>query len=282
MSIIYETIHNATYEYPYLSDENHSGNFHLHSHKELEVLYLIQGSIIVTIGTQNSTLFPGDICIIPPDIAHTLVHTGPNRICIIKIHPYIDLSQIILNKNIYRSGDSEYTRLKEWITTMIREDSEHQQGFELAVSIAARQIILFLLRQPTSTRAHIDTPPKLAHISHLIDMVNDFLEENYKRKFSLEEIAQECNYTKCYFSRRFKQLTGMHFSDYYTIFRINKSINLLQNTSLSIEQVALESGFFNLRSYNQAFQKHFKYAPSRYRKLLRQNNPPNTDFKMQI
>lgn len=58
ISIIYETIANATYEYPYLSYENRSGNLHLHSHKELEMLCLIQGGIIVTIGTQNSTLFP--------------------------------------------------------------------------------------------------------------------------------------------------------------------------------------------------------------------------------
>lgn len=90
--------------------------------------------------------------------------------------------------------------------------------------------------------------------------------ENYKNLLS--EIEEKCSYitfedacdfmglSKPYFSRFFKNLSGMTFSQYLNIIRLEKAIQLLNHNTenLSITQIASSCGFDTIRHFNRVFK----------------------------
>lgn len=257
MSAIMEDIHKAKYEYPYLDIGYNFDNGFLHFHEETEVLYVYEGSIIATIGAENHLLSAGDICIILPSQIHTLTPVGPIKIHVMKLYPVINLINIQLKMNIYHANDPHYAYLFENISNIIAEDIQKKLGFELAVVNSCGNIMLYILRNLPQKALDSMSPKKAKHYANFITKVNSYLDDHYQTTLSLEDISMHFNYSRSYFSRFFKEVTGQNFIDYYTVFKLKKSILQLKSTHANIESIALSAGFNNLRSYNRAFQKHF-------------------------
>lgn len=97
--------------------------------------------------------------------------------------------------------------------------------------------------------------------------------ENYKNLLS--EIEEKCSYitfedacsfmglTKPYFSRFFKNISGMTFSQYLNIIRLEKAIQLLNHNTenLSITQIASSCGFDTIRHFNRVFKDFTGLSP---------------------
>ncbi len=99
--------------------------------------------------------------------------------------------------------------------------------------------------------------------------VYDFVEENFARQFSLEEIAAVVNMTEPAFCRFFKKLTHKTFITFLNEFRIAFASRLLAEEHLSISAVSFESGFNNLSYFNKQFKVVTGKTASEYRKQLR-------------
>ncbi len=277
MGTAYETVHKASVQYPYLSIENHQANFVLHFHEELEVLYLMEGSITVQIAQREQELLPGDICLILPGTLHTLKPVRHNRICIMKIYPSLSFVDRELEKDICRPADANYDALKACICTIMQEDAAREYGYALAMNTACGELVLTVLRRISREKAQNTSEKSAGRSSKILGLANAFLEEHYASRFSLEDIASACGYTKYYFSRCFHEITGTCFSNYCTGFRLEKAVQLLQTGSLSIEQVAYACGFFNIRSFYTEFKRHYKTTPGAYQKYLKLHKSGNVN-----
>ena len=100
--------------------------------------------------------------------------------------------------------------------------------------------------------------------------VNSFIEDNLNSDISLDDIARHFNYTKSYFCRYFKKITGNTFWEYYTMFRLEKSVELIRsNSKENFTGIAVKSGFKNVRSFNQSFKEYYRCTPSSYRSILK-------------
>lgn len=266
MKAVNELQHKAKYEYPYMDIGYTFDDPVLHFHPETEVLYVYEGSILATIDSENYILTEGDICIILPSQIHNLIQLGHIKIRVMKLYPIINLINIQLEKNIYKKSDTHYDFLYENITRMVDEDDAKKSGYELSVTLSAGNIMLYILRNLPQTKKLDLSPKKLAQRTSFMVEINSYLEENYQNDFSLEEIATVFHYTKSHFSRLFKEITGTTFSEYFTFFRLRKSIQLLKNSRMNIDTIASLSGFNSARSYSRAFNQHYDRSPGSYRK----------------
>jgi len=97
------------------------------------------------------------------------------------------------------------------------------------------------------------------------------LAENH-RNMSLQEVADIANMSKEAFCRFFKQRTGKTFTEFLNELRIHKSCHLLQETDLSISQIAYQTGFQNLSYFNRAFKKFRLTTPKSFRKQIHFQN----------
>ena len=105
----------------------------------------------------------------------------------------------------------------------------------------------------------------------LIDKFNsvlDYLDEHYAEDITLEKVADVAGFSKFHFSRLFKQCSGYNFYDYVCFRRIKAAETLLLKPGSSITEVALQSGFSSLSTFNRTFKKVKGCTPSEYRNLF--------------
>lgn len=104
-------------------------------------------------------------------------------------------------------------------------------------------------------------------VNSIIEKANSYIENNYSGNISLELVAREVNLSSYYFSRFYKDETGINFIDKLSNVRIEKAKELLSNEDLSIKDVSYKVGFTDPNYFSKAFKKITGVTASDYRKL---------------
>lgn len=107
--------------------------------------------------------------------------------------------------------------------------------------------------------------PQECKYCELIEKGIEFLDSNYNRNISLDEISKHLSVSKNYFSYLFKRDTGISIWAYLTDIRMNKSKELLEKTNMKSYEVAYNVGYDNPSYFSKTFKKRFKQSPSEYR-----------------
>lgn len=94
------------------------------------------------------------------------------------------------------------------------------------------------------------------------------VEERFQERVSLTEVAAAVNVSATYFSRLFRQTTGMTFVEFVARYRIEKAKNLLQDPHWRISEVAFEVGFQSLSQFNRSFRRLEGQSPKQYRAAM--------------
>lgn len=100
----------------------------------------------------------------------------------------------------------------------------------------------------------------------IIEKANNYIEAYYPNSISLESVAREVNLSSYYFSRFYKEETGINFSDKLSNVRIEKAKELLTSGNLSIKDVSYKVGFTDPNYFSKAFKKITGVTASDYRK----------------
>ncbi len=101
-----------------------------------------------------------------------------------------------------------------------------------------------------------------------------YVEQNYQNNFGLDDIEKHLGIKKEYFCTCFKKETGKRFVEYITEYRIRKARNLLESTSLKLNEIALRTGFSNSYYFSLTFKKITGSSPSDYRNSHYRNPSP--------
>lgn len=94
----------------------------------------------------------------------------------------------------------------------------------------------------------------------------DYIYQNYQKNVTLTEITSFLNIHKSYFCFIFKNETKTTFTNFLNDIRIEKSLVLLKNPSLSILDISLMVGFNNQNYFGMIFKKKMGISPHIYRK----------------
>lgn len=105
--------------------------------------------------------------------------------------------------------------------------------------------------------------------TEIINQINSYIEENYTSSISLSNIAEKFFINKNYLCDIFKSETNSTINDYITNLRIDKSKELIRDTSLTLTQIAYQIGYQNTSYFNRVFRKKTGISPSEYMKLYR-------------
>ena len=101
--------------------------------------------------------------------------------------------------------------------------------------------------------------------SYLINQAIEHTRANYMNKITLQKLADYLHVSDSYLSKLFKEETGISFTQYLNEIRINRSKELLQNTKMSIVEVALFVGYEDQSYFTKVFKKITGITPKKYR-----------------
>lgn len=94
------------------------------------------------------------------------------------------------------------------------------------------------------------------------DMIQKFLDENFDKKISLNQLSEIFHYSPSYISRIFHEEKGITISEYLNNIRMEHSKNLLKNSNMTIKEIAFSSGFTNISHFNRVFKKFSQKTPT--------------------
>lgn len=94
-----------------------------------------------------------------------------------------------------------------------------------------------------------------------------FIQKNYSKDISLDQLADMTGLTPSYFSALFKKETGTTLSNYLIRYRLDIAQQQLRNTHLSISEIAASVGYPDVKYFSRIFKKQLNTTPSEFRKL---------------
>lgn len=100
----------------------------------------------------------------------------------------------------------------------------------------------------------------------IINSITRFMQEHLAEEMSLSVLAEEFHMNPQYISQLFKNEIGVGFLAYLTSIRMEKAKKLLLSTSLSIGEIAEQSGYGDYRVFTKVFKKSEGITPSQYRR----------------
>ncbi len=97
-----------------------------------------------------------------------------------------------------------------------------------------------------------------------VEKAMEYIKNNLTSELSLEKVASVAKFAPSYFHKLFKAATGKPLHRYIEDFRIEKAIELLITTEMTLTQIAYECGFSSQSYFSYAFKRHTGITPRTY------------------
>ena len=114
-----------------------------------------------------------------------------------------------------------------------------------------------------------ETPSYTDSVMRRMVLVTDHIKHNLTSDdLSQGAMAEMAGISKDYFSRIFRSVTGMNYSKWLNMVRMEKATELLADRQLTLTEIAMSSGFQSISSFNRVFHAEKGMSPGEYRTLL--------------
>lgn len=99
----------------------------------------------------------------------------------------------------------------------------------------------------------------------VIEKAKKYIEAQFSKDISLDDVSREVDISPYYFSKVFKDETGVNFIEYLTNLRIERAKDLLRNSDMSIKQICSEAGYSDPNYFSRIFRKTVGVTPTEYK-----------------
>lgn len=103
------------------------------------------------------------------------------------------------------------------------------------------------------------------NVQRTIDRIDVCIRNQNDDALTLRALSQEFGYSEFYFSRRFREISGMQFRDYLRQRKLAFALKQIRDTSDSVLDIALDYGFSSNEAFTRAFKEAYGITPSEYR-----------------
>jgi AraC-like DNA-binding protein len=157
--------------------------------------------------------------------------------------------------------------LGELLFAIAREQASTEPGHEEAARSYLQLFLMECCRRALTKGFARERPPRASSLAKL-EKLREYLDQNYEKPHTLEDLARRAGVTRTYLCRTFKRYTGKRVFDYLIERRIQAAMMQLRSSNDKILSVALESGFCDLAYFNRRFRASVGMTPSSYRGLF--------------
>lgn len=160
------------------------------------------------------------------------------------------------------------SKLLDLFDTLLVERKLRGPGYEALLTSLLVQLLVYLYRTELPEDYEQRTPNKIKEIIQ-------FMKANYAEKITVQSAADLVYLSPSHVQRLFREATGRTFTQYLQNIRIEKSCELLQNTMMSVQEVANQVGYQDLKFFHALFRKKTGLTPREYRKRSQMKQETN-------
>ena len=246
-----------------------------HVHSAVEVVLTLEGSVDYVVDGQEYTVRKGEILLIPPEVPHSLSMGENSSRYLFLFEPDAvmgmrDIRGLItsFNRPFYlHDGSEAHIRIRE----MMLKAADIYKKKELMWNTVCYSYIMriyALLGQQYLTA----TSPRRGSPSHNVDSEviaasMNYINSHYQENLSLDDVSAFAGFSRYYFSRSFKKQTGYSFKDYLCRKRLQVAVEMLTGSDKPMREIAIQSGFGSVATFNRVFRENKGCTPSQYRAI---------------
>ncbi len=260
-------------------------DYPLHWHTATEIIAPTENDYTVEVGKEKHVISPGDIAVIMSGTLHRL-YAPKNGKRLILMFDYSlignvsSLSGLLHSLGeciIVRKSESPELSKKLWeYLDQTREEYESNKPY----AGAAIYSLLMRFMVDVGRDCMEERVPQLGksssknqeYIGRFMDVCN-YISEHCTEDIDMDALAEMAGFSRFHYARLFKQFAHVSCYEYLTQKRILLAEMYLNQPDLSILDVALQSGFKSLSTFNRVFKSYKNCTPSEYRKMNRRYTP---------
>ncbi len=249
-------------------------DYPLHWHSATEIIIPIDSPYTLAIDNEKYTINPKEILVIPPGQLHAL-YAPPKGLRIIILFESSLLSNIqgfnsilynlrpfaIINEEIYGNATNE---LISTIYEVIDEYFAFKAFREVSCLSSLMKFLVLLERSNNKRILENSTVKKKNNYYQCISHVCEYIDQHCTEELTLEKLANIAGYSPFHFARLFKEYRNDTIFNYITKRRIMYAENLLMLPDITVTQVAINSGFESISTFNRVFKNINKCTPTQF------------------
>lgn len=258
-----------------------------HKHLCFELAYVTGGSAVHLLNGEEIPVFKGDFffldyesvhgyarcqdfsvlnCLFLPEmIDNTLAGCCTfdefMRVCLIRYYKqYFGYTAV---NRIFRDEDGQILKLLQGAQA---EWEEKETGYGEIFRCRLLEILIRTMRKAVG-REHIHTK-KQAESTVVLEML-EYMNTNLGEHAVLKQFCEAYHYSLPYISNRFKKETGFSALEYLQKKRLEKACRLLAGSNMTIQKIAQEVGYEDVKYFGQIFKRMLHMAPGEFRKMCK-------------
>ena len=259
-----------------------------HYHNVIEIIYILEGEFLITIGNTKYTLHPGEMVLINTKEVHSVnvLDFGIHRSFAVKFSPeticsdsqsLMELKYIIPYivsfsdfKAHYTKEEVENSNIKNCIDNIMKEDRERQHAYKFAIRIYISHLFLDLIRKVNTINPNDEEIKE--SIREEFKNIFQYISRHYTEKLTAVQVAKEFGLRQSDFSAHFKRITGKSFNEYLNYVRICKAKRMLISSEKNITEIAFAVGFANTSYFINCFKSQMGITPASFKQIY--TDPP--------
>ena len=286
-----ETADYNTTSFIRLHGSKETDDFSKHRHNAIEIIMPFRGSYDVIVSDVVYELEECGILIIPAGDMHEIrTPRIPGERIILQFDSMLlkgtkglAHASFIFFKPWMITPDDEpelHREIKALLLDIMRENTDKQEYCEAAITAKLINAVILMARRQRENTDGVFAEHLVRRKAHIVNFNRciEYINTHYKDDLSLEFIAGIAGFSKFHFTRWFKQFAGMSFYEYLTQVRIKVAEAMLAGSETAITEIALESGFQSIATFNRVFKHNKKLTPTEFREIKQKTNARITDI----
>lgn len=258
---------------------------YFHHHIEYELFYIDKGSCIFCIDNAEHHIQAGTVIFIEPGVSHLVKEQTEGA----SFHYHA----LVFDPAVFGTKTDECRRvfdkmkIKRFLTLppellkcierMTILQATKSFGYQVQIKSVLMTIISYVIE--THQYMEIISDPVFDKKSTSVSAINTairYIQDHYRENICLDDLLKTTNYCKSHFIRLFKSSTGMKFTDYVNMYRIEKSCLDLIYSDKNITEIARDNGFNNIQYFSKIFKEYMNCTPMKYKKNGKDITVPST------
>lgn len=261
-----------------------------HFHQNLEIVYVLEGSVEVQIEPETYNLKKGDFLLINANKRHSWRATEEKillasfQINFTMLAEYMGTNQLLFWCNTTADKNESYEQLKRVLDQMLnRFYDKEKEGAIYLNSIyyeAIYLLVAYFMIKADDVRMKENFTPDNSRIFE----IQNYVQANYQKQLSLNDLAQKLYLSNAYLSKYIKKHFGLSFLEYVNNIRLFHAVDELVYSEKKITRIALDNGFPTTAAFNKAFKEIYNMTPSAYRSTVHkeENLNENKEAKQEL
>jgi xylan 1,4-beta-xylosidase len=227
-----------------------------HWHYDCELICVDTGSALVTIDNKTYTLQEGDALFVSSKKVHYIKSKKDSILSFFlfddKLVKEITSKKMLINPLLIKKSDVMKTYNE--ILALLNEKPDF---YDISANNKIIDLMISIFRNSAICTTPAVESPMTKQYRKLLNEIDN--------KFDIITFSQAAEFmclSQSYFSRLFRKLTNMSFTEYISYVRIEKAIEMIKyQPTLTVTEIAMQCGFDTIRNFNRVFKKLTGFSP---------------------